>query len=97
MNNNYDVAYCVNKCKIILERLCEDYGAVIQPEPVGSSTEDFHIIQWWKNHSSNFPVLARIAKDILAIPSSTISPESAFSAGRRVLDEKKISSCFLKH
>ncbi|KAL2938851.1 putative AC9 transposase, partial [Bienertia sinuspersici] len=51
--------------------------------------ENFHIIQWWKNHSSKFPVLARIAKDILAIPASTIASESAFSAGRRVLYEKR--------
>ncbi|KAL2900295.1 hypothetical protein RDABS01_025377 [Bienertia sinuspersici] len=34
---NFDVPYYVNKCKIILERLCEDYGAVIQPQTVGSS------------------------------------------------------------
>ncbi|KAL2930923.1 putative AC transposase [Bienertia sinuspersici] len=51
--------------------------------------ENFHMIQWWKNHSSKFPVLARIAKDILAIPTSTIASESAFSAGRSVLDEKR--------
>ncbi|KAL2930648.1 putative AC transposase, partial [Bienertia sinuspersici] len=108
----FDVPYYVNNCKRILERLCEDYGAVIQPQPIGSSTgasrfgilwtrigeylsyqheteENFHIIKWWKNHSSKFPVLARIAKDILAIPASTIASESAFSAGRRVLDEKR--------
>ncbi|KAL2906614.1 putative AC transposase [Bienertia sinuspersici] len=132
----FDVPYYVNNCKRILERLCEEYGAVIQPQPVGSSMdasrfgilgpvlkksrpdgsgsssssssssssnigvgeyltyqfeteENFHIIEWWKNHSSKFPVLARIAKDILAIPASTIAFESAFSAGRRVLDEKR--------
>ncbi|KAL2944776.1 putative AC transposase, partial [Bienertia sinuspersici] len=33
----FDVPYYVNICKRILERLCEDYGAVIQPQPVGSS------------------------------------------------------------
>ncbi|KAL2892624.1 putative AC transposase, partial [Bienertia sinuspersici] len=44
---------------------------------------------WWKNHFAKFPVLARIAKDILTIPTSTIPSESAFSAGRRVLDEKR--------
>ncbi|KAL2901508.1 putative AC transposase, partial [Bienertia sinuspersici] len=97
------------------ESLCEDYGAVIQLQPVRSSMdglassspsslnivigeyltyqfeteENFHIIQWWKNHSSKFPVLARIAKYILAIPASTIASKSAFSAGRRVLDEKR--------
>ncbi|KAL2901406.1 Zinc finger BED domain-containing protein RICESLEEPER 2 [Bienertia sinuspersici] len=113
---NYDVPYHVNKCKIILQGLCEDYGAMIQPQPIGSSTgksrsgflgpvlvkqrpygscppsssnlEDFHISQWWKNHCSKFHVLARIAKDILEIPTSTIASKSTFSAGRRVLDEK---------
>ncbi|KAL2906101.1 Zinc finger BED domain-containing protein RICESLEEPER 2 [Bienertia sinuspersici] len=30
----FDVPYYVNNCKHILERLCEDYGAVIQPQPV---------------------------------------------------------------
>ncbi|KAL2892729.1 Zinc finger BED domain-containing protein 4, partial [Bienertia sinuspersici] len=33
----FDVPYYVNNRKRILERLCEDYGAVIQPQPVGSS------------------------------------------------------------
>ncbi|KAL2926041.1 Zinc finger BED domain-containing protein RICESLEEPER 2 [Bienertia sinuspersici] len=33
----FDVPHYVNNFKRILERLCEDYGAVIQPQPVGSS------------------------------------------------------------
>ena len=33
--------------------------------------------------------MAKIAKDILANPASTIASESTFSAGRRVLDEKR--------
>ncbi|KAL2896441.1 Zinc finger BED domain-containing protein RICESLEEPER 2, partial [Bienertia sinuspersici] len=103
---SFDVSYYVNNCKLILERLCEDYGAVIQPQPIGSSMdgsgpssssssnvginehlshqfeteEDFHIIQWWKNHSLKSSVLARIANDILAIPASTIASESSFGA-----------------
>ena len=53
------------------------------------TNDDFRIITWWKHHAIQFPILARIAKDILAIPASTIASESAFSAGRRVLDEKR--------
>ncbi|KAL2897425.1 putative AC transposase, partial [Bienertia sinuspersici] len=34
---NFNVPCYVNNCKRILERLCEDYGAVIQPQHVGSS------------------------------------------------------------
>ncbi|KAL2906225.1 Zinc finger BED domain-containing protein RICESLEEPER 2, partial [Bienertia sinuspersici] len=35
---NFDVPSYVNKYKLILERLCQDYGAMIQPQPVGFST-----------------------------------------------------------
>ncbi|XP_057518601.1 uncharacterized protein LOC130799505 isoform X2 [Amaranthus tricolor] len=49
----------------------------------------YNILEWWKEKSVKFLILSRIAKDILAIPASTIASESAFSAGRRVLDEKR--------
>lgn len=55
------------------------------------TNENFHIIKWWHSHSVQFPILARIAKDVLAIPASTVASESAFSAGKRVLDEKRSS------
>ena len=53
--------------------------------------DDFSILTWWKNHENQFPILAKIARDILVVPASTIAFESAFSAGRRVLDEKRSS------
>ncbi|KAL2942301.1 putative AC transposase [Bienertia sinuspersici] len=81
----FDVPYYVNNCKHILERLCEDYGAVIQPQLIGSSMDG----PGSSSSSSSNIVLARIAKDILAILASIIASESAFSAGRRVLDEKR--------
>ena len=42
-----------------------------------------------EKNSIKFPILSRITKDILAITTSTIVSESAFSEGRRVLDEKR--------
>ena len=44
--------------------------------------------QWWKAHESTFLILARFARDILAVPVSTISSESAFSSCGRILKEK---------
>ena len=41
--------------------------------------EDFDILQWWSLHSSKYPVLSRIARDILAVPASVVPSESAFS------------------
>ncbi|KAH9602088.1 hypothetical protein KSS87_001518 [Heliosperma pusillum] len=41
--------------------------------------------------SSSTAILLPIARDVLVVPASTVASESAFSAGRRVLDEKRSS------
>jgi hypothetical protein len=46
---------------------------------------EFDILNWWKVNSSRYPILASIAREVLAIPVSTVASESAFSAGGRVL------------
>lgn len=51
----------------------------------------FDILAWWKLNASRFPVLARLARDVLAIPVSTVASESAFSTGGRVLDDFRTS------
>ncbi|GJW70991.1 zinc finger BED domain-containing protein RICESLEEPER 2 [Tanacetum coccineum] len=48
--------------------------------------EDFDILTWWKINSPRFPIVSRMAKDILCIQVSTVASESAFSASGRVLD-----------
>ena len=47
------------------------------------------MLQWWRGKERQFPIFARIARDILAISTSTVASESAFRAGRRVLDDKR--------
>lgn len=46
--------------------------------------EDLDIISWWKVNRK-YPTLRKIAKDILAIPVSSVASESAFSTGGRVI------------
>ena len=41
--------------------------------------EDFDILKWWKMNSSRYQVLSQIARDVLAIPVSTVAFESTFS------------------
>ncbi|XP_019155820.1 PREDICTED: zinc finger BED domain-containing protein RICESLEEPER 2-like [Ipomoea nil] len=48
--------------------------------------ESFDILGWWKINSARFPVLSKLARDVLAIPISTVASESAFSTSGRVLD-----------
>ncbi|XP_050222351.1 zinc finger BED domain-containing protein RICESLEEPER 2-like [Mercurialis annua] len=40
----------------------------------------------WKLNAGRFPILSRMARDILAVPISTVASESAFSTSGRVLD-----------
>lgn len=60
--------------------------------------DDFQMLTWWKNHELQFIVLTRIVTDMLVILTSTIALDSIFSAGRRVLDEKRpsLSPDFIK-
>ena len=50
-------------------------------------TQDFDILKWWAVNSARYPILGTIARDVLAIPASTVSSESAFSACGRVITD----------
>ena len=54
-------------------------------------TLEFDILAWWKVNSVRFPTLSKVAKDVLAIQSSTVASESAFSTGGRTLDRFRSS------
>jgi hypothetical protein len=58
--------------------------------PHGDS-EDFNILQWWNAHKLTYPMLSILAKDVLSVPVSTVSSESAFSLAGRILDERRTS------
>ncbi|XP_076930736.1 uncharacterized protein LOC143595655 [Bidens hawaiensis] len=45
--------------------------------------EGFDILQWWKASSSKYPIVAKMAKDILVILVSSVASESAFTMGER--------------
>nr|XP_027072008.1 zinc finger BED domain-containing protein RICESLEEPER 2-like [Coffea arabica] len=41
-------------------------------EPVFPRKDDFDILGWWKAKSPKFPILSKMARDILAIPATTV-------------------------
>ncbi|RZB96104.1 putative AC transposase [Glycine soja] len=61
-----------------LERYMKDHVEV--------NYDGFDILRWWKGKSTKYYVLAHMARDILAIPVSSVSFEDAFSTGDHVLD-----------
>jgi hypothetical protein len=50
-------------------------------------TNELDILGWWKSNSTLYPVLARMACDVLSTPASTVPSESAFSTGERVVSD----------
>ena len=53
--------------------------------------ENFEILTWWKTNSNKYPVMSAMARDVLAIPLSTVSSKSAFSLGGRILSDNRSS------
>jgi hypothetical protein len=51
------------------------------------TNKNFKVLDWWKVAGTRYPTLRKIARDIIAIPVTTVASESAFSTGGRVLSE----------
>lgn len=52
-------------------------------------TKGFNVLDWWKVAGTRYPTLRRIARDIYAVPVTTVASESAFSTSGRVLSEHR--------
>ena len=52
--------------------------------------EDFDILIWWKSQQHKY-VLSIIARDVQTVLVSTVASEAAFSAGGRVVSDKRYS------
>ncbi|CAA0806934.1 Unknown protein [Striga hermonthica] len=56
-----------------------------------TKNDDFDLLRWWKSKISSYSILSKIAKDVLAFPSSTVASEYAFSLGGRIVDPFRAS------
>lgn len=56
-------------------------------QPVLPWSEDFNALNWWKTSSIQYPILSRMARDVLAIPMSLATSYDAFYTEPRPVDE----------
>lgn len=54
-------------------------------EEVLPRSGNFDILMWWKLNGIKYPTLQEIAKDVLAIPITSVASESAFSTSGNIL------------
>nr|XP_034592020.1 zinc finger BED domain-containing protein DAYSLEEPER-like [Setaria viridis] len=59
--------------------------------PKSVPCEEFDVLRWWKRNQDQYPVLAKMARDFLAIPLSTVASESTFSTAGMVIDKYRNS------
>ncbi|KAF3778431.1 putative AC transposase [Nymphaea thermarum] len=57
-----------------------------------TSTAEFNILSWWKTNESKYKILAKMARDVLAIPISTVASKSAFSIAGRIINDYRCST-----
>ncbi|KAI9114764.1 hypothetical protein K1719_014462 [Acacia pycnantha] len=55
-------------------------------EPLFPRNVDFSILNWWKVHTPRYPVLSMMARNVLGVPMSKVSPELAYNNNGRELD-----------
>ncbi|KAJ3678545.1 hypothetical protein LUZ60_002348 [Juncus effusus] len=58
-------------------------------EPNVDWTRPLDVLEWWRENQPRYPDLARLARDVLAVPLCPVVPQSAFQIGGRVLDKYK--------
>jgi len=46
-------------------------------------------LSWWKVHATEYPMLARMARDILSIPLTSVAVERVFSSARNILQYRR--------
>ncbi|KAH0875529.1 hypothetical protein HID58_072891 [Brassica napus] len=53
-------------------------------EPLFPRNSDFDILNWWKVHTAKYPILSMVARNVLAVPMSNVSPEEdPFESSRK--------------
>ncbi len=45
--------------------------------------------EWWKHHQTQYPILAKIARDYICIPATSVSSEQAFSKSGELISKKR--------
>jgi len=70
-------------------RFRSELDQYLEDEMVDIQTKGFDILDWWKVAGTRYPTLRMIARDIFAIPITTVASESAFNTSGWVLSEHR--------
>ncbi|PWA89089.1 HAT, C-terminal dimerization domain-containing protein [Artemisia annua] len=55
------------------------------------NADGLDLLKWWKNFSGQFPILSKIAKDVLALPITAVRLETCYCTDSNVLNDFRSS------
>lgn len=58
-------------------------------ESVLPRVQDFDVLGWWRQNRSKYPILSKMAVDILSIPVSTVAADDVFDTSNRKVDSHR--------
>jgi hypothetical protein len=71
-----------------LSSLDIELSSYLDSDTLQKFDEDFNILNWWHEHKLSYPILSILARDVIFVPISTISSESAFRLCGRIIEER---------
>ena len=66
-----------------LEKECQSY------ELLPDADTDVNILEWWKNHTEQFPLLSFLTRVVLPVPAASSKSERVFSVAGNVVRPKR--------
>lgn len=88
--SGFDSLYVQGRSSNIIAHKKSEFEEYLE-EPLFPRTGSFNDLNWWKINSAKLSTLAKMARDILAIPATAVASKAAFSIGGRVIDESRSS------
>ena len=82
--------HCCKQQQVVLPfATTSELSSYLDSDNVNMFDDDYNILNWWRDHKHTYLVLSILAKDVLSVPVSTISSESAFSLTGRIIEERR--------
>lgn len=62
---------------------------VVKYKETDSLALDGNVLDWWKSHQAEFPLLANLAKTYLCIPGTSVPSERVFSSAGDIVNSQR--------
>ena len=64
---------------------------VVKHRRTGGEDDLNWVLNWWRSHEAEYPIMSQVARDYLAIPASEVDVERLFSSGRDLIGLRRHS------